>query len=148
MKLIITIGLPGAGKTYRAPEDCLVLSKDSIRFMLLNYGKTGNDYEPELEEVIDGVEKILFNLLLLEQKNIYLDEVNLTEEYRRYYISRAKEMGYDIELWFFANHKKAIERNKQRERTVKMSEMKRMLREMEYPTEQEKEICDVKIITR
>lgn len=146
MKVIIPIGIPGSGKSHHRPENFIVLCKDEIRFMLLNYPESGNDYDERLEGIIDVMDKILYLNILERGWNIYLDETNLTAKHRKFYIERALEKSYEVELHYYSNVTSAIARNATRERTIRTEVMVNMIADLEGPTDWEKERCTVKEI--
>ena len=136
-KLIVPIGLPGCGKTSHRKDDCVILCKDDLRFMLLNTSKTKNDFETSLEHIVESSRRYMFFNLITERFNIDLDSTNLKLSDRLYYLQIAFAFGYEIHYIYFENVKQAINNNKNRERMVPMELIKEMITEMEFPNNAE-----------
>ena len=111
-QLYMTIGISGSGKSYYRRDDCILVSKDMLRKMFLYYEKTGRNYyidavyekgRETLEELVGLVIKSIFNLCLVRNFNIYLDETNLMPEKRKWYIEKAISFQYDIHFLVFDN---------------------------------------------
>jgi len=147
--LYIPIGLPGCGKTWNRKRDALILCKDDIRFMLLNYEQTDRDFYLDsqngdgvgkitLEEQVKEIFEAALQSLLGTGYNIYLDGTNLIAEHRVEYIRRAHAMGYKIHFILFKNHYTAIFRNSIRKRRVPNEIINNMFRNKEELTQFEK----------
>lgn len=78
MNVYITIGISGSGKSEHRRDDCLILNKDQLRFMLYNFDKTGIDYVKENEQMIQMIAQHVYLRLLKNGHDIYVDETNLT----------------------------------------------------------------------
>lgn len=118
-KLIVLIGIPGAGKTTLAmklaEKGFHYLNADAIRLELY-----GNEAEQgDKEEVFS----IFFERLegaMGEGMNIIIDNTNLNPKQRKPIIDRAERFGYkDVQLWLLdIPLDLCLERNKSRERVV------------------------------
>ena len=133
-ELIITIGIPGSGKSTWAKEDAksksnvLWLNADSIRKEL--YG----------DESIQGNGQIVFEVLydklrrgLLNNKieTIYVDNTSTTLKARKAIYDIVEKTNPDtlIKIKEFNNFELAKERNKNRERVVPDEVMDRMIKQ-------------------
>lgn len=147
-KLIIPIGPPGCGKSYHRPKDCLILSKDDLRFMLLNTKKTQIDFNNELEDLIKESQEYLFKKLLKLRVNIYLDATNIHRRNRLFFVHKAYHYGYSILYYLFTNIKKARQNNRRRKRTVPSTVFNRIVNATEKPSEKEVKHYNIKIIKK
>lgn len=145
-KAVITIGLPACGKTTDRIKDYAVVCKDDIRFMLLNYKKTGRDFYEELENIVGKIERGIIIELCMRGYNIYIDECHVTKKERKNKIELLKRFGYEIKYIIYMNHAKAVKRNRKRKRTVSEKVMSRMVDDFDFPDSKElKEIKTIKI---
>lgn len=136
-KLYLTIGIPGSGKTSFRRKDCITLCRDDLRFMFLNTEQTQNDFEIELESMVEEIHYDIFVRLLKSRMNVYLDSTNLSREKRKKYFDKAYKEEYQIIVIQFNNIDEAKIFNKMRERTVPNNEMKRMIEEFDPITTDE-----------
>lgn len=141
-KLIIPIGLPGAGKSHARPEGYCIVCRDDIRFMLLNYPKSQIHFLDELEPVVRMLARHAFQELIILGKNIYVDETNLRIATRLYHVALALAHGYVVEYWMFDNSH-AIKMNQHRNRRVPYDKMQDMINEFEMPSKEEKALISL-----
>jgi predicted kinase len=90
----ITIGNVGEKKSTWARQkvkqdfDTLIVSKDAIREMI--YGEYG--YKYEIERVVSGIALHSITTILLDNKNVIIDETNLSSNKRRTLITNIKTL--------------------------------------------------------
>ncbi len=101
--LTILIGLPGAGKSTlikqmmdKDSRGRVIVSSDEIRFELLNYDKSGLDFDNLIEaKVWILLEKAISKAFESPLTNeILLDATNVRRSYRKKYITMARENGF------------------------------------------------------
>ena len=140
--LYLTIGISGSGKSTYSKKypDCLVLNKDSIRFMLYNFIFTNIDFFEGLEKLIQYVIRLLFLKLIRLGFNLYIDETNLLESGRAYYIENALKEGYKIHFLVFKTKAEEISQN--RKRKVAKDIIEKQKQKFTMPSEWEKSIAE------
>jgi len=152
-RIILLVGIPGAGKsTYvkqltNTPEVTAYINADSVRKQL--YGD--ENIQGNGKEVFDVVYQNFINDLKDHTiQRIIIDNTNISFKTRKNYYQLIKEHypyeDYKIDLIFFTNFEKAIERNKSRKRVVPDEVMERMISNFEGPNEWEKYNCYIKKI--
>jgi predicted kinase len=101
-QLILTIGLPGSGKTTRArawvEEDSAArtrVNRDDLRAMMFG-GWTGL---PEHEEAVSAFQWKAVDLLLALGWSVVCDDTNLREDYRRVLGGIAWTLGVPCVVW-------------------------------------------------
>lgn len=139
-KLIMMMGIPGAGKSTwvknNKTDDMFWISRDRIRFEKL---KEGDDYfafedivfEQFIEELIWGLEM---------DKTVIADATHLNRKSRARVLDKVRKFADEIEIvWIDADLNEAIKRNDMREGRawVKHGVIRRMFFSMEEPTEEE-----------
>jgi predicted kinase len=150
-KLYVPIGLPGCGKTRDRRKDSVVICRDDVRFMLLNYPQTNRDFYVDaesgsigtetLEKLVDSTVKHVFQSLIINGWNVYLDSTNLIAERRAFYEDLAHYFNYEIHFIVYENDNTAIENNKNRERVVPKEVIERMIKERDPLTDREQKIA-------
>lgn len=136
--LILVCGLPGSGKStylskFEHNMNCRVISRDKIRFSLLQEGEAYFSHE-------EDVCKNLWNQInegLAADKNVYVDQTSLNPESRSYLLKHITS-HYDelIIIWFNISEKTCLERNENRKNTkayVPRGVIKRMSYQMVSP---------------
>lgn len=101
-KLVITRGLPGAGKTTRAkkwvderPETRARVNRDDIRDML-HGGWLGSDVQ---EDQVTAVAHSSITVLLRAGFDVICDDTNLHDQHLRALCTLAFGAGADFEIW-------------------------------------------------
>tara|TARA_Y100001978_G_C23445633_1_gene315184 strand:- start:56 stop:547 length:492 start_codon:yes stop_codon:yes gene_type:complete len=118
-KLILLIGIPGAGKTTLAmkivEKGFHVLNADSIREEIYGDAAEQGDKEEVFSIFFQRLE-IAFN----EGKNVIVDNTNLNPKQRKPILDKANKFGYeDVQLWLLdIPLDLCLSRNKQRKRVV------------------------------
>lgn len=150
-KLIIMVGVAGAGKTTTAlklmkysHESTCRLCADEMRYNLYDYLNEG--FKEEFENKIWQTIWNSFIQLLRKRDNILLDMTNLTKKRRMPFIHVARTFKYKIEIILFdITIIKILNQNQIRERKVPEKEICRQFMSLEYP--EESEYDSIKVIT-
>ncbi len=143
-KVVLAIGLPGAGKsTYFARKGIVPLSSDLIRKLL--YDNAADQRHPEW--VFAMLRDLLRHRLAAGAQTTYIDATNLTRFFRRSFLQIAREFGCAAEaLYFDVPLEVCLERNRKHEnpagrareaRVVPEDVLRRMARRVEPPTREE-----------
>ena len=135
MKIVITVGLPGSGKsTYLKRRGLNAISSDEIRRLIAD--------DPEDQtihaRVFATIRYLIRQRLAAGRPVTYVDATHLTRWERRSYIRLARRYGCEIEaLVFDVPVEVCIERNKRRERVVPSRVILEMSRKMQVPVLEE-----------
>ncbi len=129
--VVLTIGLPGSGKTtWFKRRGVTPLSSDLLRSLLFD------DITEQRWQglVFSTLRSLLRARLIAKMPWNYVDATNLSPHERRQWIKMAKSFGYDVQAVFFdVPLEVCIERNKRRERTVSEDVMKKMAERLRAP---------------
>lgn len=140
--LILVCGIPGSGKStylsqFRHNFNCKVISRDEIRFSLLQEGEDYFSHE-------DEVEKNMWNQIneaLAANKNTYVDQTSLTPNSRSYLLKHVTSHFDElIIIWFNISKEICLERNENRINTrayVPRGVIRRMAMQMVPPSIEE-----------
>lgn len=137
--LILVGGLPGSGKStylsqFRHNFNCAVISRDEIRFSLLQEGEEYFSHEEEVCKIMWA--KI--NDALAANKNTYVDQTSLTPNSRSYLLKHiTSHYNECIMIWFNIPREICLERNENRFGTkayVPRGVIRRMSQQMVLPS--------------
>jgi predicted kinase len=134
-QIILTIGLPGSGKsTYLRRKGIQPLSSDTLRLWLLD----DETAQSQQYRVFVALRYLLELRLRLGRKRNYVDATNLTPQERRPYFHLAEKFGYEIRAIYFAVPIATCKRrNRGRERRVPDAVMEQMAGRLIPPTHEE-----------
>ena len=129
--LVLTIGLPGSGKTtWFKRRGVTPLSSDMLRSILFD-DITEQRYQGL---VFSTLRSLLRARLIAKMPWNYVDATNLSPHERRQWIKMAKSFGYDVQAVFFdVPLEICLERNRRRERTVNDEVMHKMAERLRPP---------------
>jgi predicted kinase len=129
--VVLTIGLPGSGKTtWFKRRGVTPLSSDLLRSLLFD------DIAEQRWQglVFSTLRSLLRARLIAKMPWNYVDATNLSPHERRQWIKMAKSFGYDVQAVFFdVPLEICMERNSRRERTVSDDVMKKMAERLRAP---------------
>ncbi len=130
--VVLTIGLPGSGKTtWFKRRGVAPLSSDMLRSILFD-DITEQRYQGL---VFSTLRSLLRARLIAKMPWNYVDATNLSPHERRQWIKMAKSFGYDVQAVFFdVPLEVCMERNRRRERTVSDETMQKMAERLRPPS--------------
>jgi predicted kinase len=130
--VVLTIGLPGSGKTtWFKRRGVLPLSSDMLRSILFD-DITEQRYQGL---VFSTLRSLLRARLIAKMPWNYVDATNLSPHERRQWIKMAKSFGYDVQAVFFdVPLDVCLERNSRRERVVSAEAMQKMAERLRPPS--------------
>jgi predicted kinase len=130
--VVLTIGLPGSGKTtWYKRRGVTPLSSDLLRTILFD-DITEQRYQGL---VFSTLRSLLRARLIAKMPWNYVDATNLSPHERRQWIRMAKSFGYEVQAVFFdVPLAVCIERNSKRERAVSDEIMQKMAERLRPPT--------------
>ena len=130
--VVLTIGLPGSGKTTWFKRRAVTpLSSDMLRNILFD-DITEQRYQGL---VFSTLRSLLRARLIAKMPWNYVDATNLSPHERRQWIKMAKSFGYDVQAVFFdVPFEVCMERNQRRERTVSDEVMQKMAERLRPPS--------------
>lgn len=130
--VVLTIGLPGSGKTtWFKRRGVTPLSSDLLRTILFD-DITEQRYQGL---VFSTLRSLLRARLIAKMPWNYVDATNLSPHERRQWIKMAKSFGYDVQAVFFdVPFEVCMERNRRRERVVSDEVMQKMAERLRPPT--------------
>ena len=134
-KVVVAIGLPGAGKsTYFARRGIVPLSSDLIRELV--YDNAADQRHPDW--VFAALRELLRRRLAAGAQASYIDATNLTRYFRRPFVQIAQEFGCAAEaLYFDVPLEVCLERNSKRDRSVSEDIMRKMAEKLKPPVFEE-----------
>ena len=125
-RIVLTVGLPGAGKSSWFREQGITpLSSDQLRLLLAD----NVDEQGFQEDIFQALRYLLEVRLDIGRPVSYIDATNLTAEQRRG--CRAEALFFDVEL------ETCLERNRARNRRVPEEVMRAMAAALEPPSPNE-----------
>ncbi len=130
--VVLTIGLPGSGKTtWFKRRGVTPLSSDMLRSILFD-DITEQRYQGL---VFSTLRSLLRARLIAKMPWNYVDATNLSPHERRQWIKMAKSFGYDVQAVFFdVPFEVCVERNSRRERNVNEESMRKMADRLRPPS--------------
>lgn len=130
--VVLTIGLPGSGKTtWYKRRGVTPLSSDLLRTILFD-DITEQRYQGL---VFSTLRSLLRARLIAKMPWNYVDATNLSPHERRQWIRMAKSFGYEVQAVFFdVPLAVCMERNRKRERSVTDEVMQKMADRLKAPT--------------
>jgi predicted kinase len=132
VKIVITVGLPGSGKsTYLAKLGVNAISSDEMRRLLVDDSADQSIHR----RAFAAVRYLVRQRLELGRAETYVDATNLTRWERRQYIRLGQLYDADVEAIFFdVPVDVCIERNAQRSRTVPERVVREMATKLQPPS--------------
>jgi predicted kinase len=129
--VVLTIGLPGSGKTtWYKRRSVTPLSSDMLRNILFD-DITDQRYQGL---VFSTLRSLLRARLIAKMPWNYVDATNLSPHERRQWIKMAKSFGYEVQAVFFdVPLAVCMERNSKRERQVTDEVMQKMAERLRPP---------------
>jgi predicted kinase len=129
--VVLTIGLPGSGKTtWYKRRGVTPLSSDMLRTILFD-DITEQRYQGL---VFSTLRSLLRARLIAKMPWNYVDATNLSPHERRQWIKMAKSFGYDVQAVFFdVPLAVCMERNSKRDRAVTDDVMQKMAERLRPP---------------
>ncbi|MGI8772551.1 MAG: AAA family ATPase [Acidobacteriaceae bacterium] len=130
--VVLTIGLPGSGKTtWFKRRGVTPLSSDMLRSIL--FDDIGEQRYQGL--VFSTLRSLLRARLIAKMPWNYVDATNLSPHERRQWIKMAKSFGYDVQAVFFdVPFEVCMERNRRRDRTLSDEAMRKMADRLRPPS--------------
>ncbi len=135
MKIVITVGLPGSGKsTYLARLGVNAISSDEIRRLIID-----DPHDQTIHaRVFAAIRYLVRQRIAVRRPITYVDATHLTPWERRPYVEIAQSYGCELEALFFdVPVEICIERNRQRQPMVPEEVIRQMARVLVPPTQQE-----------
>jgi predicted kinase len=129
--VVLTIGLPGSGKTtWYKRRGVTPLSSDMLRTILFD-DITEQRYQGL---VFSTLRSLLRARLIARMPWNYVDATNLSPHERRQWIKMAKSFGYEVQAVFFdVPLEVCLERNRKRDRPVSDDVMHKMAERLKPP---------------
>lgn len=130
--VVLTIGLPGSGKTtWFKRRGVIPLSSDTLRQLLFD-----NETEQRYQGLVFSTLRSLLRARLIAKRTMnYVDATNLSPHERRQWIKMARGFGYEVHAVFFdVPLELCLERNRKRHRQVGEDVMRQMASRLRPPT--------------
>jgi predicted kinase len=131
VKLVITVGLPGSGKsTYLARLGVNAISSDEVRRLIID-----DPHDQTIHNrVFAAIRYLVRQRITVGRPETYVDATHLTPWERRPYVKIAERYGCELEaLYFDVPVEACIERNRQRQPMVPEEAIREMARVMIPP---------------
>ena len=148
LDVVIVAGLPGAGKShfagrhFREPERLRVNRKEIRRalYEMMHFGASWSekDFDSHDEFLVKHVERKIIEHLLQNRKKVLVDNVSVTVDSRRRYVSLAQQMHRSIGIVFLdtpTSH--CRERNAKQQDPVPDTAISNLAAAMERPDKNE-----------
>ena len=135
MKLVITVGLPGSGKsTYLARLGVNAISSDEIRRLIID-----DPHDQTIHNrVFAAIRYLVRQRLSVGRPETYVDATHLTPWERRPYVKVAERYGCKLEaLYFDVPVEVCVERNRHRQPMVPEEAIREMACLMIPPAKEE-----------
>jgi predicted kinase len=135
VKLIITVGLPGCGKsTYLARLGVNAISSDEVRRLIAD-----DPLDQTMNARIFSVIRYLIRQRFAAGRPVtYVDATHLTPWERKPYVKLAQRYAYRLEALFFdVPVETCIARNQTRDRVVPEAAIRKMAQRMVRPSKKE-----------
>ncbi len=135
MKIVLTVGLPGSGKsTYLARRRLNAISSDEIRRTLADDPRDQTIHA----RVFSTIRYLIRQRIAIGRPVTYVDATHLARWERRPYIQLARRSKCKIEaLYFDVPVETCIRRNRRRQRVVPEQAIREMAARLEPPSKQE-----------
>jgi predicted kinase len=135
MRIVITVGLPGSGKsTYLAKRGLNAISSDEIRRLLADDPTDQTIHA----RVFATIRYLIRQRLAIGRPVTYVDATHLTRWERRPYVQLARRYGCRLEALFFdVPVEVCIRRNCKRHREVPEQAIREMAGRLEPPSKEE-----------
>ena len=135
MKLIITVGLPGSGKsTYLARLGVNAISSDEIRRLIADDPRD----QTMNARIFATIRYLVRQRIAAGRPETYVDATHLTPWERKPYVKLAQRYGCELEALFFdVPVETCIARNQGRDRVVPEEAIRTMARLLVPPTIEE-----------
>ncbi len=135
MKLVITVGLPGSGKTtYLAKLGVNAISSDEVRRLLADDPTDQTMHA----RVFATIRYLVRQRIAADRPVTYVDATHLTRWERRPYVELAGRYGCTLEaLYFDVPVEVCMRRNRRRNRIVPDEAIQKMARRLQPPTKAE-----------
>jgi predicted kinase len=135
VKLVITVGLPGSGKsTYLARLGVNAISSDEVRRLIID-----DPHDQTIHgRVFTAIRFLVRQRLAIGRPETYVDATHLTPWERRPYVKIAERYGCELEaLYFDVPVEVCIERNRHRQPMVPAEAIREMASRMIPPAKEE-----------
>ena len=132
MKLVITVGLPGSGKsTYLARLGVNAISSDEMRRLVAD-----NPHDQTMNaRIFAAIRYLVYQRIAAGRPVTYVDATHLQPWERAPYIAIARQHGCEIEALFFdVPLEICLARNQARERSVPEDAVRKMALNLVPPT--------------
>lgn len=135
LKIVLTVGLPGSGKsTYLARRGLNAISSDEIRRLLADDPTDQTIHA----RVFATIRYLIRQRIAVGRPVTYVDATHLTRWERRPYFQLARRYGCRLEALFFdVPAEVCIRRNRKRHRLVPEQAILEMMRRVEPPSKHE-----------
>jgi len=133
--VILSVGLPGSGKTtWFKRKGVTPLSSDLLRTLLFDDATE----QRHQDLVFSSLRYLLRTRMMARMPMNYVDATNLSPKERRHWIRMAREFGYEVHaVYFDVPLETCLERNHKRQRVVPEDVMQRMSAKLRPPTFEE-----------